>query len=134
VLLPTVQINDRRCCLQCRSFICVLAYNAEKYSNFSLCVFFCVFAYTAEKLLVLLTTTQKNVWIQISPEIQNHMQIYIRVFNQGPRLMCFMMKSWGEKSFGNVSLKFSILDPTFFCAILQATWPEEFSGGMSAWF
>ncbi len=114
VLLTTAQINDRRFCLQCWTFFRVPAYNVEKYSNFSLCVFFCVFAYTAEKLLVLLTRTQKNVWIQISPQIQHHMQIYVRVFNQGPRLMCFMMKSWGEKSCGTVSFKVQHSGSPFF--------------------
>ncbi len=40
-LLPTMLII----------FLCV-AYNAEKYSNFSPCVFFCDVAYTAEKKII----------------------------------------------------------------------------------
>jgi hypothetical protein len=78
MLLPTTLTNFQRRYPQRRKMIGAIAYNAdhffgivaynlEKCSNFSSCVFFCVVAYTAEKLSTLLTTTQKNVRIRISP-------------------------------------------------------------------
>jgi hypothetical protein len=42
-----------------------------------------VVAYKSEKLSALLTTTQKNVRIQISPRIRNHMRIYTKILITG---------------------------------------------------
>jgi hypothetical protein len=73
-----------RCRPQHRKSIFVVAYNVEKWS-------------------ALLATTRKNVRIRVSPRIRNHTRIY--GYNQGPKPMCFMKKSWGEKSRGPVPLK-----------------------------
>jgi hypothetical protein len=72
-LLPTMQKNVPRCCLQRQSFFRVVGNNAEKCSNFSSCVFFRVVAdnadyffffhvvdHSMEKLSALLPTTWKN--------------------------------------------------------------------------
>ncbi len=83
-LLPTTQIFFPRCRPQHRKIVFVVAYNVEKWS-------------------ALLATTRKNVRIRVSPRIRNHMRIY--GYNQGPKPMCFMKKSWGEKSRGPVLLK-----------------------------
>ncbi len=92
----------QRCCPQRRKMIGVVAYNVQKYSNlrcfsallpttpiiFLHCApqrgkIISVVAYTAEKLLALFPTMWKNVWIWISPQIRNHMQIYTRVSIRG---------------------------------------------------
>ncbi len=103
-LSPTTQKNVPRCCLQCRSFFCVVGNNAEKCSNFSSCVFFRVVAhntnnfsalrqqhrkiiyvgaYNMEKWSALLTTTRKHVLIRLSPRVWNQMRIETRVSIMG---------------------------------------------------
>jgi hypothetical protein len=59
LLLTTAKIFQR-CCPQRRKIINVVAYNAEKYSNFSSCVLFCVVAYNADSFSTLWATARKN--------------------------------------------------------------------------
>jgi hypothetical protein len=93
--MPTAQNNVPRCCLQRRSFFCVLGNNAEKCSIISSCVFFrvvdiyadffprcrpqhrkiiCVVVHNMEKWPALLAT--KTFEFDYLVRIQNHMQIY----------------------------------------------------------
>ncbi len=103
-LLPTTQKNVPRCCLQHQSFFRVVGNNAESapisvYVCFSALLpttqiifprcrpqhgkIICVVAYNVEKWSALLATTQKNVWIWLSPRIRNHIRIYTRVSIRG---------------------------------------------------
>jgi uncharacterized alkaline shock family protein YloU len=64
---------------------CIVAYNAANFSTLWTTArkINGVVAFTGEKLSVLLTTTQKNVRVGISPRVRNHKQIYIRVSIRG---------------------------------------------------
>ncbi len=82
-----------RCCWQQQTFFSIVA--TTKKSDRRCCLHI-------GKSLALLTSTQKNVWIRISPRIQNHMRIHTMISIRG---LCFMKKSWGEKSCSTVSLR-----------------------------
>ncbi len=76
-----------RCCRQCRLFFRVVDHSKEK--------IFCVVAYNV--VSVVGNNAKKSTNSKPYANLP-------KGFNQGPRLMCFMKESWGEKSRGTVPL------------------------------
>jgi hypothetical protein len=123
MLLPTAKKNDRRCCLQRQSFFRIVAYDAEKCSNFSSCYFlrcclqrrsfFRIVDHSTEKWSALLHTERKNYRVVdnnaekcSNSNISTNSKPYANLhcgFNHGLG-WCFMKRSWGEKSRGTVPL------------------------------
>ncbi len=114
-----------RCCPQVPTFY-VVAHNTEKCSNFSSRAFFRALAHNVNYFSALWTTASKNDprWCLhhrktvgivgnnakkcLNLNISMNLQPVVNLpwgFNQGPRLMCFMKKSWDEKSLGTVPFK-----------------------------
>jgi hypothetical protein len=125
-LLPTTRKNVSRCCPQCRPFFLVIGIIRKNVSYFSSWVFFRVVAHNTGNFSALWTTARKNdqrCYSYLHREKMNGVvgnnaekcsnsnkstnskpYANLHLGYQGPRLMCFMKKSWGEKSRGTVYL------------------------------
>ncbi len=87
-LLPTMPIIFPLCGLQCGKMIIFVAYTAENYRR-------------------CWHQSGKMFKFEYLHEFETICEFSPGGFNQGPRLMCFMKKSWGEKYRGTVPLTMS---------------------------